>query len=448
MSFLEFGCSHCLADAIESLDEKLLKPLLQLPVQYRDLFYRDNQMARSSYLNDMHGCTVIVPQIPLASIDYEHLGQVDCGHKLFDVEISHPPFTGEIDPLNFPPVLESLVDLANLHSGEAFPAEQMLRDSGLFNPNEPIFFHTIRQKPIRRGELRTFSYHATLHMKCTAPPSSPLVFQNVLMNVLETSCVQASLHLVENTHYLSVFYSNDLSSVDNFDRIRQLTSIHWMNVHVNAPLQLIDLNTARFSRKFGIPKAKSPFKVEESVITTIATVAWKILTLSEPFEQYVDHIAFLFRNGINFFIGDSIHETSFFLYGYGSINIWNFDSGLVIAFTTRLLSIGYGREELHPGLHHIMDPKLSTAKNALRKLPQDLLEKHRDVANLIKSFPAGPLTLLELSRIAVRRAVGGYNFAQRMGALHDLPPLLREYVVDPMKLSSVVFPPPEKRMKL
>ena len=51
---------------------------------------------------------------------------------------------------------------------------------------------------------------------------------------------------------------------------------------------------------------------------------------------------------------------------------------------------------------------------------------------LVARFDAGPLTLQQFARIAVRRAVGGEHFAKRIRSISPhLPPLLLEYVADP-----------------
>lgn len=54
--------------------------------------------------------------------------------------------------------------------------------------------------------------------------------------------------------------------------------------------------------------------------------------------------------------------------------------------------------------------------------------------HLVNTVRNGPLTLQQLARIAVRRAVGGSHFAPRIVSLKKaLPISLFDYVADPMK---------------
>lgn len=59
-------------------------------------------------------------------------------------------------------------------------------------------------------------------------------------------------------------------------------------------------------------------------------------------------------------------------------------------------------------------------------------EEKQEVRALVDRFDAAPLTLQQLTRIAVRRAVGGEHCASRVRSLSaNMPPLLLNYVADP-----------------
>ena len=50
------------------------------------------------------------------------------------------------------------------------------------------------------------------------------------------------------------------------------------------------------------------------------------------------------------------------------------------------------------------------------------------VAPIVCEFFSGPLTLLQLSRVEIRRAIGFRHFERRVNSL-QLPPLLLRYVL-------------------
>lgn len=59
----------------------------------------------------------------------------------------------------------------------------------------------------------------------------------------------------------------------------------------------------------------------------------------------------------------------------------------------------------------------------------------RRLKSIINRFDAGPLSLLELSRIAVRRAIGDTDFKRRVRALSErVPPRLLTYIADSTEL--------------
>ena len=130
-----------------------------------------------------------------------------------------------------------------------------------------------------------------------------------------------------------------------------------------------------------------------------------------------------------------------FKYGFGGLDM-TFGLMGVLIFTKQkscmciayqLLALGFGRRELHPGDLPVRDVNLDLTREIL-DYPDDEGEwksEFRNVRRLVRHFDAGPLTLQQLARIAIRRAVGGVDFARRVRKLAHLmaPPLLR-YVAD------------------
>ena len=174
-------------------------------------------------------------------------------------------------------------------------------------------------------------------------------------------------------------------------------------------------------------------------------------------EQYLDdtvngslnvlrYTRLLLRNGLSFFYGN-------FNGGYGSdfgyvydtheFDIWR-EFGLlgILVFTRvkrcirivyQLLALGYARRELHPGDLPVRNENLEFTRDLIsfqHKHP-DYKSDYRCLRRLVRHFDAGPLTLPQLARIAIRRAVGGVDFARRVRKLaHLMPPPLLRYVAD------------------
>lgn len=99
----------------------------------------------------------------------------------------------------------------------------------------------------------------------------------------------------------------------------------------------------------------------------------------------------------------------------------------------QFLALGYGRRELHSsaGLKVAHDENLQLTRFLAeheRRFNQNVKD---ELKSLVDYFDAGPLSLQQLVRIAIRRAVGGVCFERRMRAIaHLLPPLLYKYVAN------------------
>ena len=168
---------------------------------------------------------------------------------------------------------------------------------------------------------------------------------------------------------------------------------------------------------------------------------------------------FIMRNGLSFFYRDPFGEQyckfgdHFSLFGRlfttASIQLFQKESLLIVRrLCHRLLALGYGRRELHPGDLFIPDERLrhtrrfielcdNDLRNAMlnpfplsdRQWSHQLLKRcqstlivRRELQALVDQFDAGPLTLQQLARIVIRRAVGGIHFELRVRTLSALLP--------------------------
>ncbi len=94
----------------------------------------------------------------------------------------------------------------------------------------------------------------------------------------------------------------------------------------------------------------------------------------------------------------------------------------------QLLAVGYG---LPTEGVHVFDLRLDEERDWLKEERRSVWAQ-RAVQRLVEQFDSGPLSLLRLCRIAVRRAVGGVHFARRVRTLPSdrIPPNLLKYVAD------------------
>ena len=98
----------------------------------------------------------------------------------------------------------------------------------------------------------------------------------------------------------------------------------------------------------------------------------------------------------------------------------------------QLLALGYGHHELHPAPLPLLDKQLD---DTCRALALNQSEWKKELKSLVHIFSEGPLSLQRLSCIAVRRAVGGADFARLVRRLAGhIPPALVQYVADPTEL--------------
>lgn len=165
-----------------------------------------------------------------------------------------------------------------------------------------------------------------------------------------------------------------------------------------------------------------------------------------PFD-FNELVQFVLRNGLSVFLGfltDSLKSASFDekkcnffeeLFQNVPPRLWLFARAIAM----QLLSLGYGRRELHPFQIPQMDANLAAIRGVLRSRWTSRLNElaYFELKPLLQRFDAGPLSLQELSRIAIRRAVGGVDFARRVESKafkERLPPALFVYVSDPTEL--------------
>ena len=153
----------------------------------------------------------------------------------------------------------------------------------------------------------------------------------------------------------------------------------------------------------------------------------------QPF-YILRYIRLLLRNGLSFFYGD-IKGTKFSLHENDLIGMLFFTRAkCCICIAYQLVALGFGRRELHPGDLPVRNVGLEYMRMMIvraHKDPDFDVHRYRMLLQLVERFDACPLPLQQLARIAIRRAVGGVDFARRVRKLaHLTPPPLLRYVAD------------------
>lgn len=148
--------------------------------------------------------------------------------------------------------------------------------------------------------------------------------------------------------------------------------------------------------------------------------------------EIVRYFKFLLRNGLAFFYGyypDDFGTRSVLVKLIEYTEERHMPTARAIAH--QLLALGYGRSELHPGGFPVRDERLADTRQRIDRANNHCGQQEfiRNAESFVKHFNAGPMTLQQLARIAIRRAVGGVYFEQNMRTIaHLMPPPLFKYV--------------------
>ena len=119
--------------------------------------------------------------------------------------------------------------------------------------------------------------------------------------------------------------------------------------------------------------------------------------------------------------------------------MWKLNITVCARHRASAFALGYGRRELHTDSFRARDVNLFKSRYILshpayrrRSYTEHYsAEALREVHSLIDQFDSGPLTLQQLARFAVRRAVGGAYFGRQVRRISShIPPLLFDYVAE------------------
>lgn len=466
---MKFGCSECLCVAIEAHQSDLLTALVQrADVVYRDIFWAP---CPSKWVRELHNTRLwISKRIPQLhhlkahDSDLSFVGRDDCGHMQVDVEIQTP---FEVVNRSNPYILVSLPMMARWHSSKTFDAEGILKRSGKFDYSEPQFFHVRNPelygfpRPVIPGPLLNdgFTFLACEFESDSEPLTVPLN-STVLPTALHLPT--SSLPALSESTFVRCYFSEP--------------HLHFYKCYAKLTRFLIDLNSyiGGYVYPFRVSQMKLGHKkhlekifesgadinrlmpvksVSFSVGLNKKTIInWRNVICLDLFHLndirgrsgaflYVRHIElhstlkFLLHHGLSFFHGNPIGSynkpdgESLLRTFFGSYPYSNRSLPAARAIALQLLALGYGRLEVHTAGVRPRDESLIDTRRHMASLQLSHAEAARELEAIVEHFDSGPLTLQQLSRIAVRRAVGGGDFARRVREV-ILPPTVLNYVAE------------------
>ena len=484
---MDYECSECLCIAIESHRPALLKLLLEPPnVVYRDMFWA-RQPIRLWCDDDGNKNDYPILHEISDDTDLSLVGRENCGHTPVDVELLLPLTDDTTER-----VLVSLPMLAQWHSTSCFNAEKMLRDSGKFDFSELQLAHTRTKGFFYNGRERflncsvlaiSIESNKCAHgaRKFSTDPMCSLLFSGT--HVTGRCFINPDMfHLELQFHQMEIppmfcdILSNGLSAINNSGVCSDVHLVQRQidnGADLNAYMSVLCAIKSRkaFELKFSLKSRFSGLEYYGLVSYLCMCCSSINMSHSRNFSDKVHFDSFqlllitLLRNGFSVFLDEKDNFYEFPLLT-DSNNLIGFDVkslgflGLLIQefgidylkfsrnICKQLLALGYGRRELHPQGVPLYDENLEDTRQVLQKYKSQLDSDESisssdsdksiiaaELQAILDAFDAGPLSLLQLSRIAVRRAIGGVHFARHMKALSSLlPPLLYDYVADPTEL--------------
>ena len=455
-----FGCSECLCIAIECHRPALLKSLLRrTDIVYRDIFWAPTPREWTE-----NNSTYTRMEIPVlhyfgAESDLSFVGREDCGHARVDADLE-TPFDVLWNRRNAY-ILVSLPMMARWHSNKSFNAERILWQCGKFEYSAPQFFHVHNKytfyyqyevgdwfkeygplysarKLVLRCEFEG-NYVEKLLLPHSSLPHGMLIMQGEFQKpnmYFSTSYGMLSRLLYENWNLIDGLLIEKFSS----SRRSYFSELTRFSIHFQRLLRTgADINHPPYGYETLFESKR--FRELHHYDLLGGWCRQPLYYTSDDSRNILCYTKLILRNGLSFFYGDVVWDHLDFGYCYsidkefGLIEMLIFtQTKCCIRIAYQLLALGYGRRELHRGDLTVRDEHLELTRNILdySDIYGDECESEfRDMQQLVDHFDAGPLTLQQLARIAIRRAVGGIDFARRIRKIaYLMPPPLLQYVAD------------------
>ena len=501
---MNFGCSECLCIAIESHRTALLKSLLEpLNVVYRDMFWA-RQPIHGWFQCHKH-CKESYPILHEinSDTDLSFVGRPDCGHTPEDVELLFPLTDDTTER-----VLVSLPMLAQWHSTSGFNAQKMLRDCGKFDFSELQLAHIRTGELFERQENYeddTFDNHSILTISFDTSQYANAVRQrqfstdplcSLLFNggtratgrcLINPDMFHLELHF-QHMEIAQIFSDMNYNGSSSINDSGVCSIVNLVQRQIENGADLNGYMAVRCVMSSGKHLDYSEFNHLEYIGLMSCLNFYLLKVHKVHFGSFQMLLNTLLRNGFSVFLDQNtknifefplLKVSCYFMqsvsdFGHASqLPNFSFFSLLFEVFGVahlkfnmsiceQLLALGYGRRELRPHVIPVYDENLKITRDSIEfleaivrnQLDMSIVDSDESIfavelQALVDSFDAGPLSLLQLSRIAVRRSIGGVHFVHHIKAISLLlPPLLYDYVADPTELLHSDYETPAKRSKL
>lgn len=427
-----------------------------------------------------------------SDMDLSIVGRDDCSHMREEVELCSP---FELIGKERAYILVSLPMIARWHSSKRFNAERILRQSGKFDYSEPQVFDVQIPNgksydlpgPLNLLDKNWCSYTMCEYESRHESHSFSLDCNTQNISVYEPStlpCHMATVRVIIRPDEIDimtfygqlsrVFYANQKQiwssrmlrriqkilecggDINNFLLSRQLYSAASYTSYDEDSF-ILTWSSYRRAHCFDLFRICRRMFENNFVYRCTTTFRFVGIYNYDGFREAYRFTCFLLRNGLFFFYISPFRNPE------KSPDHWeseskNVNTSLLLplflkhlpmperflpfarGIAQQLLALGYGRRELHPAPLPLLDEQLDDTRRDLERFVELYQNECKSInvielQSLVQHFREGPLSLQRLARVAVRRAVGGADFARQVRRLAGLiPPALVQYVADPTEL--------------
>ena len=433
------GCSACLVAAIENRDEAAVcRMLADLKVQYADTVLLLIPMPLDSQFNliePVPGKIQYVSCIPAKSL---HFGDDICPHQSLA--------TGQNLKLCFISVLL----MAMLFSTTDFNALQILIESGRFDMREPLIFHQFDMDK-RMCNLIVVNALGMALLIDTVKYENATAYGRFLLTrtLLDASVASLDDEFVfvnyDSKEWCAFRARGPITFLFGCD-CKQINLQHYMSFNASSNRALVEM------------LCRVGFELPNSLVITCEYIRRRVHFFTRT-ETVFNALAIIINRSSSYYIqkAPTEYDTTRLLrmgipfpergYCFAMFLLDLHSACQNIATSSyrvcrQLLALGLFRQ---PDFNDDVDPQLAWGQRCLYDgqdstniiIQCDICPKcHLSnsemcpiVAPLIREFFNGPLTLLQLARIEIRRLIGVRHFERRVNTLtRQLPPLIFRYI--------------------
>lgn len=427
------GCSGCLIQAIERADENALRKLLSAETTFDDTYWIPRSEIRE-FKYPFSGCGA---RFPVFS-DRTSNSAIQCQHELHE---------GSLVPAMPTHIAMSVVATAMLYTTESFNALQIVVESQKFDMTEPFVFHWSENDSF--GLWQVLAVDATgfallifggLLLLTTLKRNSLLNFRGLrAMEIISNedywenrdwACIRASdpfAFLSSNLYFFEIMFQNRSTKFERFRRLILITALSKMGMSLSPDTLPTSFERSGKQESLGCISENS----ESTLLSSLDAILLIVDFLESPEAETLSILSVCIRSG---WICDQSGET--ILCRLVAHLHFRDVRRVALRIARQLLALGLCRKPvLAPAAEG--EPALPWPRNCFfEEAHSEVCARCRVphtaedcplVVPLAEEFFRKPLSLLQLSRIAIRSSLGMNQFERRVQTL-PLPPLLLGYV--------------------